>query len=239
MYIDIHNHCLPKVDDGSSSIEESLEMLRISEENGVHQIIATPHYHYKRGHAPIEKVRERVALLNESAKQQNIDVKIYAGNEIYYSHDVVELLESKQVLTMADSDYALIEFSPSADFEKVRNGLYKVMSAGYNPILAHAERVDTLVEDISQLGELVEMGVYIQMNITSVRTNASWNLRKFVKKAIKNGMVHFFATDAHKSVGRTPDMQEDLNYLMRKFGEDFVNEVLYENQMKVIANETI
>lgn len=239
VYIDIHNHCLPGIDDGSSGLEESLSMLRISAENGVHQIIATPHCHYRRGHAPAETIREKVELLNKSAAEQNIDIELYSGNEIYYSHDVPELLESGQILTLADSEYALIEFSPSAEYDKVRRGLYNVMTAGFAPILAHAERVEALVEDISLVDELIEMGSYIQMNITSVRTNSSRNVRKFVKTAIKNDMVHFFATDAHRSIGRTPDMQEDLRYLLRKFGEGFVTRVLSENPRKIIDNETI
>lgn len=239
MYIDIHNHSLPGIDDGADSLEETLDMLRLSEENGVRQIIATPHYHYKRGHAPVEKVREKVALVNEQAKLDEIDVHLYSGNEIYYCHDVVELLNQKQVLTLADSRYALIEFSPSAEYEKIRNGLYDVVADGYSPILAHAERVQALVDNVYWLNELIDMGVYIQINITSIKTQGSRSVRKFVKTAIKNDMVHFFATDAHRAVGRNPVMETDRGYLQKKYGEELVNRTMYENPMKVIKNEII
>lgn len=239
MYIDIHNHCLPLIDDGAESLEEALKMLRISKENGVRQIIATPHYHYKRGHAPAGTVREKTDLLNVHARQEQLNISIYSGNEIYYCHDIVELLNQKQVLTLADSRYVLIEFSPSAEYEKIRNGLYDVVADGYSPILAHAERVQALVDNVYRLNELIDMGVYIQINITSIKTRGSRSVRKFVKTAIKNDMVHFFATDAHHAVGRNPATETDRGYLQKKYGEELVNRTMYENPMKVIKNETI
>jgi protein-tyrosine phosphatase len=41
--IDIHNHVLPGLDDGAQTLEESLEMCRISLNDGVRIIVATPH----------------------------------------------------------------------------------------------------------------------------------------------------------------------------------------------------
>lgn len=239
MHIDIHNHCLPEVDDGADSLEDSLEMLRISERSGVGQIIVTPHYHYRRGHAPADKVCEKIAFLNQCAKEQNIKVHLYSGNEIYYCHDIVQLLDEHMMLTMAESQYALIEFSPSAAYEQMRNGLYKVIAGGYHPILAHADRVDTLVDQIYQMDELIHMGVYIQINLRSVKTEGSHAVRKFVKTAVKNDMVHFFATDAHHASVRTPDTADDVKYIQRKYGQNLLDLTMYENPMKVIKNEMI
>ena len=42
--LDIHSHILPKMDDGSSSVEESLKLLRTSAEQGITEIAATPHF---------------------------------------------------------------------------------------------------------------------------------------------------------------------------------------------------
>lgn len=42
--IDIHNHILPRVDDGSRSMEESIELIKNLKEKGVTGIVLTPHY---------------------------------------------------------------------------------------------------------------------------------------------------------------------------------------------------
>ena len=51
--IDIHCHILPEVDDGSRSLNESIEMALIAKEQGIKKIVNTSHYHpdfrYKKG----------------------------------------------------------------------------------------------------------------------------------------------------------------------------------------------
>lgn len=239
MYTDIHNHCLPGVDDGAESVEESLRMLTISEQNQVSRIIATPHYHYRRGHAPAEVIREKVRRLNETAKEQGIPVEVLPGNEIYYSHDTVALLDAGKILTLAGSEYVLVEFAPDVPYESLRAGLYQVYTGGYQPVLAHADRVNVLVDRPDRLAELCDMGICIQINIGSVRSETTRHVKKFVKSALENGLVHFLATDAHHGSRRTPDMAEDVRYLRKKYGEGLLRELMLENPAKVIAGEPV
>ena len=42
--LDIHSHILYGIDDGARSKEESIELLRYLEKQGVEKIIVTPHY---------------------------------------------------------------------------------------------------------------------------------------------------------------------------------------------------
>ena len=41
--IDIHSHILPRIDDGSDSIEESLEILRMAVKDGIRGVVCTSH----------------------------------------------------------------------------------------------------------------------------------------------------------------------------------------------------
>ena len=43
--VDIHSHILPEIDDGSHSLDESIEMCRASADDGVSVMVATPHAH--------------------------------------------------------------------------------------------------------------------------------------------------------------------------------------------------
>ena len=42
---DFHSHILPGVDDGSTSVEESIAMLRMLSRQGVSHVVATPHFY--------------------------------------------------------------------------------------------------------------------------------------------------------------------------------------------------
>ena len=43
--IDFHTHILPRIDDGSGSSQESLELLALEKEQGVDRIVFTPHFY--------------------------------------------------------------------------------------------------------------------------------------------------------------------------------------------------
>ena len=42
MFIDFHTHILPGIDDGSASVEESIELLKKEAEQGITRVVATP-----------------------------------------------------------------------------------------------------------------------------------------------------------------------------------------------------
>lgn len=239
MFTDIHSHCLPEVDDGSKSLVESLKMVEQYWDNKFRSVIATPHFHYKRGHASGERIMQEAQSLTAALQRNYPEFRIYTGNEIYYSHNVPDLLREKKALTLAGSRYALIEFEPQERFAQVRSGLYEVMQAGFYPVLAHGERIMALQEDIRRMDELVDMGVYIQVNIRSVKSESNFRQRRFLKEAIRTGLVHFLATDSHSSGRRNPQVEQELYYIERKFGGDFLEQVLEINPGKVIAHEVI
>ena len=58
MVTDFHSHVLPGIDDGSTSVEESIAMLRMAAEQGVRRVIATPHF-YPRHDSPEHFLEKR------------------------------------------------------------------------------------------------------------------------------------------------------------------------------------
>ena len=88
-YIDIHSHILPGLDDGARDREVSFCMLKMAAENGITDIIATPHFHYRRGHASPEQIREAAALMQRKAEDAGLQIKLHTGNELYYTHELL------------------------------------------------------------------------------------------------------------------------------------------------------
>ena len=72
--IDIHSHILYDIDDGSESLDMSLQMLRMSVDSGVTDIIATPHVN-RQGHIPSwQTILDKAAALQEEADKANIPI---------------------------------------------------------------------------------------------------------------------------------------------------------------------
>ena len=93
---DVHSHILFGIDDGSRTISESIELLKKLKSVGFNNVILTPHFildstynsNYEANIKIYNELKER--LLNE-----NIDINIYLGNEIFIDKNVLYEIRSK------------------------------------------------------------------------------------------------------------------------------------------------
>lgn len=237
--IDIHCHIMPGVDDGSPDVETSLKMLRIAEKSGIQHIILTPHHKPMHHNVSPDHNKKYTAGLQEIAIKNGINVKLYSGNEIYYSDETFDELTSGRICTLAGSDYALVEFHPTNPYKAIHNAIYQVQAAGFIPILAHVERYSDMVSHSAYVEEMVDMGCYIQVNASSIMGKYGFGISHFTKKLLKNHLVHFVATDAHDTGKRAPELAECRDFISRKFGQDYSDRLLWNNPMSVIRGEMI
>lgn len=238
-YIDIHSHILPGVDDGAGSMEMSLEMLRMADGDGIVGIILTPHskpWHRRRNCVEIAAEAER---LRDKLREEGLLIKLYTGNELYYRSGLTRELEDGLAGTLAGSRYALVEFAPSADFDFIRKGVYELLTGGYRPVLAHAERYKNLCADKKGVAELTAMGCFMQVNAGSVMGRYGFGVMGLTRKMLKQGMVHFIATDAHDRKRRRPCLSECAKYVEKKFGADSSRRLFFDNPLCVLKDEDI
>lgn len=237
--IDIHSHILPGIDDGSQTLEQSMQMMQCAYENGIRGIILTPHFKVQHHNASPEKITNLIEMLQKKSIEAGIKIRLYAGNEINYHSSIADLLELQKVNTMAGSSYVLVEFNPMDSFERIRDGLYKTLSYGYTPILAHVERYENVCTHLDRIEDLIDMGSYIQMNAGSVMGNFGYATKYNARKIVREHLVHFIASDAHDMDNRSPAILECADYISRKYGADYEKELFSTNPAHVIKNEII
>lgn len=237
--IDIHCHIMPGVDDGAKDAETSLEMLRIAQKNGIQHIVLTPHHKPMHHNVSPDHNKKYTKALWELAQKNGIDVKLYSGNEIYYSDETFDELVSGRICTLAGSDYVLVEFHPTNPYKAIHNAIYQVQAAGFIPVLAHVERYSDMVSHASYVQEMVDMGCYIQVNASSIMGKYGFGISHFTKKLLKNHLVHFVASDAHDTYGRAPQLSECREFVGRKFGNEYSDRLFWNNPMCIINNEVI
>jgi len=238
-FMDMHCHCLPGVDDGARSMEESLQMLTQAYADGIRGVIATPHYHHRRGHAPKEVILEKVQQVQEAIRETCPDLTIYAGNELYYSNSLPETIAEEKVCTMAGSRYVLIEFSPDTEYAEMRNALINIQTQGVWPILAHIERYFCLVKKPALAAELAQMGIYLQVNAGGVLGHYGRKEKSLIKKMFAKGYISFVATDAHDTERRIQVLSEAAAYVSKKFGEETARKCFFNNPEAVVNNSII
>lgn len=236
--IDIHCHILPGVDDGASDEQETKDMLLMAYREGVRSIIATSHYHG--GMGKDEWIRREKALATTVSLAQEIasDFRIFPGSEIYYSQEVVEELKCGKVWTMNNSRYILVEFPVYAEFTYIRQAVQNLQYAGYLPILAHIERYVSLKE-LENVEELVDMGIYLQVNAGSVIGKDGRKVKKYILRLLQEQYIHFIGTDAHGSTQRRPLIKKCAAYISKKTDEAYCLRICRKNAEKIIRREYI
>ena len=198
--IDFHAHILPNIDDGSASMEESINLIKEAEQAGFTGIISTSHYlqnYYECDEA------ERTGLLAELAEQVKVAdaeaemPKLYLGSEIYISTDIVELLEEGKASTINGTNYVLFELPMNSKPLFAKEVVYKLIENGYKPIIAHPERYSYVKEDIEFVRELKSMGALFQSNYGSVIGMYGGSAKKTLKKLLKEDLISFLGSDVH------------------------------------------
>lgn len=239
-YIDIHSHILPGVDDGAKSIGESIAMLKQAQKEGIGAIILTPHQKPERKCVSVNGILTRMEQLRKEMKRLNIEIDLYPGSELLYNHGLRERLANGSVSALAGSHYVLVEFLPDENWQYIRNGLYDLTCAGYRPIIAHAERCMALASDGEKIRELIDMGCYVQVNAGSITGSAGFGMKRAARRLLKEELVHFVATDAHRESGkRSVQLEACSVYLQKKYGQELADRLLWKNAGNILADAEI
>lgn len=237
--IDIHSHILPEIDDGSRSIDETMEMLKEAENAGFREIITTPHY-FEGYYEVDESTREQ--LINKVKSQMGAhktSVSLYIGNEIYITEDTMDNVKAKKASSLNNKKYVLVEFDLNVKPMNMLNMIYKVLKERYIPILAHPERYRFVQQNPAILTELASNGVLFQCNYGSFIEMYGRKAEIIAKKLLKNNMISFLGTDAHRANSIYIKVPEIIKVLTNLAGEAKVDEITDSNQRRVLNNQDI
>lgn len=232
--VDMHCHILPGLDDGSESLEESVEMLRIAEKSGITDIIATPHFKAGRHNPNPDTISGKIREVQREAQKRGISVNLYPGSEIFFFSELEEALQSHRVCTLNHSPYVLIEFSPGEPYRSIRNALDQVLGMELFPIIAHVERYGCVLDDWQNAEALRDMGARLQINVSGITGRAGAKSRKLTGILLGRQLVDYIGTDAHGSRARTPDMRKCLKLLCRKYDAHYIEEIVCKNALELL-----
>lgn len=242
--IDIHSHIVFDVDDGPETLEESRSLLEESYRQGVRTVISTSHRRKGMFETPEAKIEENFKRVQEMAKEIADDLTLLYGAEIYYTSDVLDKLEQGIIPRLADTQYALVEFSMTTPYREIHAALSNLLRLGITPVVAHIERYHCLENDEKRVRELVNMGCYMQINSSSVlKPKLFGDKYKFMKKRahffLERKLVHFVASDMHNLGPRPPYMQEAYQVISKKYGSSYAEQLFRENQEILLRSEYI
>ena len=238
---DLHSHILYCIDDGADTIEESVQMLRMAEMQGVRNLFCTSHHWQSMS----EDYEQNFTILKERVKSEGININLYMGMEILCENDryfpeTLRDIKNGTVKTLNNTDYVLIEMSPFMDAEEIYECVNTVFEqTGKNAVLAHIERCRVLDGEDKIIAQLKELGCLFQINAYSLVKEKHDSIRNFARKLLAEKLVDFIGSDAHRVNHRPPELTSGVEYIYETCEKDYADAVCFKNAERLIINERI
>ncbi len=234
--IDIHMHLIPGVDDGAINLEMAKQMIDMAYQQGVRGIVATPHDSAFRYDA--EQVLRNFQLLQNYISAAHPDMQFALGTEVYFDMpflpDTLHRLGKQKIPSMNGTAFVLSEFSPFAEQAEVRTVLTALIKDGWHPIIAHAERTLYAFSDMRFVREMIDLGCMIQVNAYSLSEEKDNTIRTLAQKLLKNELIHFLGSDAHRTTHRAPKVAKGLEYIRKNCTEEYAERILHKNALALL-----
>ena len=235
--VDIHSHVVPDIDDGSTSLEMSIQMLKRAYAQGVTDIFCTSHSYYIDNNT--YKYMDKFKAFKKKVFLEVPNIKLYSGCELLCSvHDmerIIAKLKSGDYNTLNQRNVVLVECYTDVVPTEAIYIAHSLLQAEYTPIFAHVERYPYLFDGIT-IDKLINMGCMIQVNTYSFAEAKNSSMGMRAEELLNNKQIHFLGSDAHNITWRPPMIKSGLEYIREHTDRDYYETICYKNAQKYLIN---
>lgn len=222
--IDFHSHFLPEMDDGSSSVRESIQMLKLSFDMGIDTMISTSHYYSNcenidnflgRRDAKLQKLKHSLESINGIPQ-------IVMGAEVAFFSGMSDVKDLRK-LCIGSTNYMLLEM-PFCEWSSLttKELTRLINNLGIIPIIAHVERYFSHRQKKPNIEELLSLGVAIQTNAGAL-INASQ--KRSILKLLAAGKIHLLGSDCHNMIERRPNLDSAIKIIENELGASCIRSI--------------
>lgn len=211
---DFHAHVLPRMDDGSESVEESLRMLGEEARQGIDTVVATPHFYAER-EAPDRFLRRRAEsaqCLQPLLRRERGMPRLLLGAEVKYFEGMGGT-EALDALAIGNTRLLLVEMPFRPWTERMIDELCGLrLRRDLQPVLAHIERYLDM-QKADTLKRVLREGMLIQANAEFFLRRES---SRYAMRLLQKGRIHLLGSDCHHFEKRPPNLGFALEEIGKK-----------------------
>ena len=237
--IDLHTHILPGIDDGSTSLEMSLEMARIAVADGIRVMACTPHIYpglYMNDGPGIQAARDK---LQAALDEHGIDLTLVVGADVHLVPGIVDGLRTGTIPSLNGSRYFLLEPSHHQAPPRFADLVMQLVWAGYVPVITHPERLTWIRGHYPTFVQLAREGAWLQVTAGALTGVFGRPAKYWGERLIGEGLVHILASDAHSSKRRVPVLSQGLAVAERLAGAQEAQRMVQERPAAILSNTPV
>ena len=242
--IDMHSHILPGLDDGSPSLEVSLQMAHQAYADGITWMAATPHGPGADLAAGLRRRDAALTELRQALQQAGLPLRIIPGMEFMAGENILEKVSTQPggfygtgaTAEGAATHLMLIELFLGCDLTFCSELLFHAQLKNITLVLAHPERYPNFLKKGAFFQDLLEKGLYLQFNAHSLangwlnrrQRNAILKLIRFCPNQIVLG------SDAHDTSARPARLSEPQKTIEKKLGKAIWQKISWQNSAQLL-----
>ena len=236
---DLHTHLLPGVDDGASTMEYAMQMLRNAAASDVEMLAVTPHCNrpYEMHNYLDDSLLARFLQLQQAAK--DIPVRLVLGAEVLVDEFLPDLLRQKKIPTINGSRYLLTEFPVDASPAFFEEALQSILALGYIPLVAHPERYLSVCQMPHIVAPWLDMGCHLQLTGGSITGEYGKAVQSTAVFLLQQDFVACIASDAHGLHHRSNFLLDVYDHLSLRYSKHYAQCLMCETPMGICCDNDI
>lgn len=176
----------------------------------------------------MDEISSRVSILRKKLDEKKINVNIYVAQKIKLSeYNLIECLNG-EFLNINKSKYMLVDLDGTMTNRQI-DMVYELTLKNIVPIIVHPERYSEVINKVSRIEKLKELGCLFQLDINSLTGLYGAKTKRIAKYLLNHNIYNFVASESSSKVDR-------YSYsVLSKSKQD----VFRKNGLKVLRNENV
>lgn len=235
--IDLHAHLLPCVDDGAASVAEAVELARIAVQDGIREMVLTPHIHAGRWEHTRATLAPRFDAFKRVLRHHGIPLRLHLGAEVRIGPDILAALAFDALPTIGrweDARVLVLELPPGHIPPGAINIARPLREQGVVPLIAHPERNREIIANIRRLIPFVRAGCLVQLTAASIAGRFGAAQRDTAHAILEAGWATAIASDAHSLELRPPVLSEARALIERRYGKPAARTLFVVNPRRIV-----
>lgn len=238
--IDLHCHLLHGVDDGPSTLEQSLELCRIAVADGITHSIVTPHIHPGRWENTRSSAKKSCLNLQKTLNEHDIPLLLGYAAEVRLTESIPDQISRDEIPFLGEVEgykILLLEFPHGHIIPGSQKMAGWLLDRRIRPLIAHPERNKQVMRDTAQLLPYLELGCWLQVTAGSVTGHFGKKSQSVAHQLLELDLVKVLASDGHNARARPPVLREAFNDIVKIYGKERAQRLVLDAPAAIVADQ--